>query len=201
MPNGLNVPAPMQTPLIAIIVGSTRQGRFADKPVQWISELGSNRKDLRFEVVDLRDFPMPFFDEAGSPAAVPPTNVTAVEWGKKLATFDGFIFVTPEYNHGITAVLKNALDYAYKEWNYKPAAFVGYGAVGAARAIQNLRMTAATLRMAPISKAVHLTMAEVQGIQGGKTFATFPHLEQSANAMLEELSLWLKALRPMRQCG
>lgn len=183
---------------IALIIGSTRKGRFADKPVQWIQELASKRQDFELEVVDLRDFPMPFFDEPGPPVAVSPTNDVAQRWGKTLGGFDGFIFVTPEYNHGPAAVLKNALDYAFKEWNLKPAAFVGYGAVGAARAVQVLRLTAATLRMVSVSKAVHIGMIEFQGIRGGKPFTDFPYLEQAAAAMFDELALLAPVLRAAR---
>src|SRR5690349_10784664 len=124
----------MANPKIAIILSSTRQTRFGEKPAQWIYDIAAKRSDLDFELVDLRDYPMPFFDEVASNAWAPSTNEVAQRWQKKIAEFDGYIFVTAEYNRSITGVLKNALDYAYPEWNRKPAAYVGYGAVGAARA-------------------------------------------------------------------
>lgn len=183
---------------IAIVVGSTREGRFADKPVQWIAALGARRSDLRFETLDLRDFPLPFFDEPDSPFAKPPARPQALRWASALARFDGYLFVTPEYNHGPPAVLKNAIDYAGREWLRKPAAFVGYGGVGAARAIQALRLTATTLRMAPIGKAVHITQREYNEVAAGKSFDDFPPLVQAAGVMFDELAWWARALREAR---
>src|ERR1700722_4323322 len=133
-------------PKIGIVIGSTRPSRFGDKPAAWIHGIAGKRADLDFEVIDLRDYPLPLFDEPGSPAWAPIENKVAQRWAAKLAGLDGFILVTPEYNHGINAVLKNALDYAYKEWVHKPVAFVGYGGVGAPRAIQQLPLVAAELR-------------------------------------------------------
>lgn len=189
----------MQALSIALIVGSTRQGRFADKPTQWLMELGARRQDMKLEVLDLRDFPLPFFDEPVSPSVAPPKHPTAQAWAAQLARFDGFIFVTPEYNHGIPAVLKNALDYAFKEWHLKPAAFVGYGTVGAARAVQVLRQNVLPLRMSPVTRAVHVGAAELQGIRGGKAFSDFPQLEQAAGAMFDDLSWWASTLKPARE--
>jgi NAD(P)H-dependent FMN reductase len=130
----------MTKPKIAIIISTTRATRFGDKPAQWIHEIASQRNDLVTEIVDLRDFPMPFFDEVASNAWAPSKNEVAQRWQRKVAEFDGYIFITAEYNRGVPAVLKNALDYAYPEWNNKPAAYVGYGSVGAARASEHLRL-------------------------------------------------------------
>ena len=113
---------------IAVIVGTTRAARFGHKPAQWIADIASQRDDMVVEVLDLREYPMPFFDEVASNAWVPSQNEVARRWQKKIADFDGYIFVSAEYNRGVPAALKNALDYAYPEWNKKPAAFVGYGA-------------------------------------------------------------------------
>jgi NAD(P)H-dependent FMN reductase len=190
----------MSKPLIGIIIGSTRQGRFGDKPAKWIHGLAEQRSDLRFELIDLRDHALPFFDEPASPAWAPVQNEAARQWGAKLATLDGLIVVTPEYNHGPSAVLKNALDYAYKEFVRKPVAFVGYGGVGAARAVEQLRLVAAELQMAPVRGAVHVGMIEFLGIwQQGKTFDDFPHLGQAATAMLDDLSWWTHALKAARE--
>ncbi|MDH2384151.1 NAD(P)H-dependent oxidoreductase [Bradyrhizobium sp. CER78] len=188
------------TPRIGIVLGSTRKGRFGEKPAKWLSDLVGNRSDLAFELIDLRDYPLPFFDERMSPIYAPPENPVAQRWAAKLATFDGFVVVTPEYNHGASAVLKNALDHAYKEFNRKPIGFVGYGGVGAARAIEHLRMVAVELQMAPVRSAVHLGMVEFLGIwQQGKSFDDFPHLEQSATAMLDDIAWWARALKSARQ--
>src|SRR5579871_537208 len=149
---GLN----MSKPRIGIIVSTTRTGRFADKPLAWIHALASARSDWEVEVLDLRDYPMPFFDETVPPAWAPPKNEVARRWAAKIAELDGFIFLTAEYNHGLPAVLKNALDYAYKEFNRKPAACVGYGGVGAARAIEHLRLVGIELQIVPMRPSVHI---------------------------------------------
>lgn len=111
----------MAQPRLAIIMSTTRAARFADKPAKWIYDLAVARGDMDIEIVDLRDYPMPFFDEPASNAYVPSANEVAQRWQEKVAGFDGYIFVTAEYNHGISGVLKNALDYAYPEWARKPA--------------------------------------------------------------------------------
>src|SRR5712672_1177998 len=113
----------MSKPTIGIVVGTTRQGRFGEKPAAWIHGIAASREDLAFEVLDLRDYPLPLFDEAMSPAWAPPKNETARHWARKLSQLDGLIIVTAEYNHGVPGVLKNALDHAYKEFNRKPVAF------------------------------------------------------------------------------
>ncbi|WP_292229397.1 NADPH-dependent FMN reductase, partial [Mesorhizobium sp.] len=120
----------MSKPKIAIVVGSTRAARFADVPTQWIAKIAKAHADIDVEIVDLRDWPLPFFDEVASSAWAPSQNEVAQRWQKKVAEFDGFIFTAAEYNHAPTGVLKNAIDYAANEWNKKPAGFVGYGSVG-----------------------------------------------------------------------
>jgi NAD(P)H-dependent FMN reductase len=189
-----------QQPRIGIVIGSTRDGRFGEKPAHWIYETAKQRTDLAFDLIDLRDHPLPFFNEPRSPAFGPVNNEAARLWAGKLATLDGLIIVTPEYNHGSSAVLKNALDYAYKEFNRKPIGFVGYGAVGAARAVEQLRLIAIAPQMAPVAHAVHIGMVEFLGImQQGKTFEDFPHLAQAANRLLDEMSWWAKVLKPVRE--
>jgi NAD(P)H-dependent FMN reductase len=189
----------MTQPRIGIIIGSTREGRFGDKPAAWIHAIAAKRNDLQFEVIDLRDHPLPFFDEPMSPAWAPVKNEAARAWAAKLAEFDGFIIVTPEYNHGPSAVLKNALDYAYAEFVRKSVAFVGYGGVGAARAVEQLRLVAAELQMVSVRSAVHVGMLEFLGIwQQGKSFDDFPHLAQAANGLLDDLTWWTKALKNAR---
>src|SRR5262249_9229817 len=147
-------------PRIGIVIATTRVGRFADKPAAWIRKLAGTRTDMEVEIVDLRNYPMPFFDEPMSPAWATPKNEIALRWAAKVAELDGFIFVTAEYNHGVPGVLKNALDYAYKEFNRKPAAYVGYGAVGGARAVEQLRLISVELGMVPVRAAVHVGGAD-----------------------------------------
>jgi NAD(P)H-dependent FMN reductase len=185
---------------IGIILSTTRAARFADKPAKWIKEIASQRDDLSVEVLDLRDYPMPFFDEVASNAWVPSQNEVAQRWQKKVAEFDGYIFVTAEYNRGVPAVLKNALDYAYPEWNRKPAAFVGYGSVGAARAIEQLRLIAVELQMAPTRTGVHIQGADFMAVwKGGKGITELTYLQQNATDMLDQLVWWANALKTARE--
>ncbi|MFZ6756155.1 NADPH-dependent FMN reductase [Undibacterium sp. Ji50W] len=186
-------------PLIGIVIGSTREGRFGDKPAHWIHDIALKREDITVQLIDLRDHPMPFFEEATAPSWAPVKNIAAQRWAETLAPLDGLIAVTPEYNHGPSAVLKNAFDYAYKEYVRKPIGFVGYGGVGAARAVEQLRLVAIELQMAPIRNAVHIGMTEFLGIwQQGKKFEEFPHLEQAANGLLDDLAWWAKVLKHAR---
>lgn len=191
----------MSVPKIGIVIGSTREGRFADKPAQWFYELAQARQDLSFELIDLRDYPMPFFEDPTSPARTPPRNPEAVRWGAKIAEMDGLILVTAEYNHGPTAVLKNALDYAYNEFVRKPVSFIGYGGVGAARAVQQLRQITVELQMAPLRFAVHIGMLEGMGIRQGKSFDDFPHLKTAADNMLNDMAWWASVLKAGREAS
>lgn len=187
-------------PHIGIVIGSTREGRFADKPAQWFHGMAGERNDLTAELLDLRDYPMPFFDEPLSPAWAPVKNEAAQRWAQKLATLDGLVVITAEYNHGPTAVLKNAFDYAYKEFARKPIGFVGYGGVGAARAVEQLRLVATEVQMAPVRNAVHIGMAEFMGLwREGKAFADYPHLAQSAKGLLDDMAWWARALKTARE--
>ena len=191
-----------QNPRIGIVIGSTREGRFGEKPAHWIHEIAKQRTDLAYELIDLRDHPLPFFNESMSPAWAPVKNEAAQRWSAKLATLDGLIVVTPEYNHGPSAVLKNAFDYAYKEFGRKPIGFVGYGGVGAARAVEQLRLVSIELQMAPVRNAVHIGMVEFLGIwQQGKSFEDFPHLAQAANGLLDDIAWWAKALKTAREAA
>ena len=189
----------MTRPRIGIIVGSTREGRFADHPLNWYLDIVKDRDDAEFEVVDLRDYPMPFFEEKMSPAWVPPENDVARRWGEKLESLDGFVFTVAEYNHSITGVLKNALDYAYKEFNRKPATFLAYGGTGGARAVEQLRLILAELQVASLKYNVHIGMTELLGIlREGKTMADFPYLIDGAKAMTDDLVWWTNALKTAR---
>jgi NAD(P)H-dependent FMN reductase len=184
---------------IGVIVSSTRSGRFADIPAQWLWEIVRKRGDADFELVDLRDYPMPFFEEKRPLINAPPENEVAIRWGAKMASLDGCIFVTPEYNHGITAVLKNALDYAYSEYNRKPATFVGYGGAGGARAIEQLRLVLAELQVASLKHTVQIGAVEMIGIvRHGKSMTDYPYLADSAAPMLSEIVWWSNALRAAR---
>jgi NAD(P)H-dependent FMN reductase len=187
-------------PKIAIILSTTRAARFGHKAAQWIFDIAKQRSDMEFDLVDLRDHPLPFFDEIASNAWVPTQNAEGVRWQRKVGQYDGYIFVTAEYNHGAPAVLKNALDYAYPEWNRKPAAFVGYGAVGAARAIEQLRLISIELQMAPTRSAVHLAGGDfMAAMREGKPVSEFAYLKPTADALLDELAWWASALKTARE--
>lgn len=189
----------MAKPRIGVIIGSTRPGRFGDKPAEWIAERARATGDFEVELIDLRDYRLPFFDEQTSPAWGPSKAEDAVRWQEKVASLDGFIFTAAEYNRGPTAVLKNALDYAYNEWNGKPAAFVGYGGVGGARAVEQLRLHSIELQMAPIRNGVHIVWADYAQIASGdKALSDFAHLNQTADDLIKQLAWWTKALKAAR---
>jgi NAD(P)H-dependent FMN reductase len=190
----------MSKPKLAVIVGSVRPNRFADHPAQWIAEHARKRSDFDVEIVDLKDYPLPLFAEPTSPAYGPSQDATAQRWQKKVAEFDAYIFTVAEYNRGPTAVLKNALDYSYREWNNKPVGFVGYGGVGGARAVEQLRLTAVELEMAPVRHGVHIqTPVYLAVAKEGQNLADFDHLNQSAKVMLDQLAWWTRALKAARE--
>ena len=141
---------------IAVIISSTRDSRFGEKPAQWILDKANAFDGISAELVDLKDFDLPFFNEMASNLWMPSSDPKAVAWQNKIAEFDGYIFVVAEYNRSITGALKNALDQAYKEWNHKAMAAFGYGGTGAARAVEHLRNIAVELQMVPVRGAVHI---------------------------------------------
>jgi NAD(P)H-dependent FMN reductase len=189
----------MAKPKIGIIVGSVRQGRFADHPAKWINAFAGQRDDIEVELLDLRDYPMPFFNEATSPAYGPSKNEVALRWQKKVASLDGFIIVTSEYNRGPPASLKNALDYAYGEWNKKSVGFVAYGGVGGARAVEQLRLNCIELQMAPIRAAVHIQLPVYLAVlKEGKSLKEFEDVLMPGT-MLDQLVWWTNALKAARE--
>ena len=186
---------------IALIVGSTRPNRFADHAVKWLQEGAATRSDFELETLDLRDWPLPFFAESTPPVLGGGffSHPLAQLWGETIAEFDGFIICTPEYSHGPPAILENALDYAMKEWKHKPVTYVGYGHLGAARAVEQLRLTAVQLRMAPLSLAVHIGFESLHGVQSqGKSLDDYPYLIDARAAMFNQLIWWARALAPSR---
>ena len=187
---------------VAVIIGSTRDTRFADKPAAWILDLARRREGWEVELLDLRDADLPFFNEASSNFWVPSKDPKAVAWQQTLAGFDGFIFVTAEYNRSIPAALKNALDQAYREWIHKPAGILGYGSTGGARAVEHLRTIAIELQMVPVRSAVHIMGADLMKVhpmgENGPISAIEDHILPSANAMLDDLDWWLRATIPAR---
>jgi len=190
----------MGKPKLAVIIGSVRTNRFADHPAQWIAEIAAQRGKFDVELIDLKDYPLPLFAEAASPAYAPSKNEVAQRWQKKVAEFDAYIFTVAEYNRGPTGVLKNALDYSFHEWTNKPVSFVGYGGVGGARAVEQLRLNAIELQMAPIRTAVHIQLpVYLAVIKEGKKLSDFDFLNQAANDMLDQLTWWTNALKAARE--
>jgi NAD(P)H-dependent FMN reductase len=187
----------MSTLNIKIIVGSTRPNRFSEKPAQWMFNLAKQRVDLDVELLDLRDYPLPFFEEPLPPGLARDnyTNPIVVAWKQKITEADGFIICTPEYNHGYPAVLKNALDYVYFAWARKAVSFVSWGGAGGTRGVEQLRLVAVELDMVPTRWAVHIPNPWfVKDISDIDTDAN----QQSAKALLDHLTWWAGALKDKR---
>jgi NAD(P)H-dependent FMN reductase len=176
---------------IAIIFRTTRQTRFADKPANWLMNSAQKRNDMQFKLLSSRDFPMPFFDEVASNAYTLSKDEVVHRWQKKVAGFDGYVFLVAEYNRPIPAALNNTLDYAYPEWIRKPAASVGYGSVGAARAIEHLRLILVELQMVPMRNGVHIQGGDLIAIwQQDKKMKELTYLEPGVKDMLDQLAWW-----------
>jgi NAD(P)H-dependent FMN reductase len=184
---------------LMIILGSTRQGRLGDKVASWVQEQAATLSDVEIDFVDLRDIKLPFFNEPIPSAGVTDgnyTNEVAREWGKRVASQDAFLIITPEYNHSFPAVLKNALDYLYHEWKNKPVGFIGYGVVGAARAIEHLRGVVAQLQMASVQEAVNILLYPSPFDEDGKM--TNEHYNAKFVTVSQQLLSWAKALKEVR---
>lgn len=190
-------------PKIALIISSTRASRFGDVPAQWMLAQAQARSDMDVELVDLRDFDLPFFDEVASNAWAPSQNPKAVAWQKKIAEFDGYIFVVAEYNRSITGALKNALDQAYVEWAKKPFGAIAYGSMGGTSALQHLRVIGVELQMVPVRNAVHIGGGDFWKVHAG--FGGSGNLSDiegaitpSATAMLDDVVWWANATKAAR---
>ncbi|XUY29916.1 NADPH-dependent FMN reductase (plasmid) [Agrobacterium sp. rho-8.1] len=184
-------------PKIAVIIGSTRPSRYADVPAQWILKQVHARGDMEAEIIDLRDHPMPFFDEYASNLWMPSQSAEAVRWQHTIGRFDGYIFVVAEYNHSITGVLKNALDQAYNEWIRKPFTAIGYGGTGASRAIEHLRGIGAELQMVSTHAAVHIGGSDFMTVHPAYGNKPIEEIEAgilpSAKTALDALLWWARA--------
>lgn len=186
---------------IAIIVGSTRPGRNAEAVAHWVHTIAQGRRDAKFEVVDLRDFNLPLLDEPMSARFVSKTNSRYANghtqaWSSKISGFDGFVFVTPEYNHGIPGALKNAIDYLYGEWSNKAAGMVSYGAAGGLRAVSQLRLVLVEVQMASVPAEVNLSL--YSDFENYKNFQPDAMHEERVHAMLDQLVGWSGALKTLR---
>jgi len=189
-------------PRLALVIGSTRPQRFADKPADWLLELAAQRSDFTLDRLDLRDFDLPFFAEASSNLHAPSVDPKVLAWQDAIRPYDGYIFVVAEYNHSITGALKNALDQAYVEWVRKPFSALGYGSTGAARAIEHLRGIGVELQMVPSKFGAHVSGSDlftVHPFGGGAPFSEIEStIRPSVEAMFTDLVWWATVLREAR---
>jgi NAD(P)H-dependent FMN reductase len=182
---------------IAIIIGSTRPGRNGEAVAQWVYEIAQKRSDAEFELIDIKDFNLPLLDEPVPPSLGQYTKEHTKAWSAKIDSFDAYVFVTPEYNHGTSGALKNAIDFLYKEWNNKAAGFVGYGSALGARAVEHLRLVMGELQVADVRAQVGLSL--FTDFENFSVFKPAPQQEKSVNAMLDQVIAWGGALKTLRK--
>lgn len=190
----------MSKPRIAVVIGSIRPNRFGDKPAQWILDHARARGDFDVELVDLKDYELPLFDAPASDLWMPTPNPVAAKWQAKLYEFDGFIVVTAEYNRSIPGALKNAIDWAYKPFNKKAVAYVSYGSVGGARAVEHLRTIMVELQAVSVRHGIHIGGSEFASVfLGQKTWAEVaPGFDPFTKDLLDNLAWWTNATRTAR---
>jgi NAD(P)H-dependent FMN reductase len=181
---------------IGIILGSTRPNRSGEQVATWVYDLASRRSDAKFELIDLRDYPLPQLDEPLPPSMGQYQNEHTKQWAATIASFDGFIMVTPEYNHSTSAVLKNALDYLYAEWNNKAAGFVSYGLAGGVRAAEHLRLACAELQIADVRQQVTLSL--LTEFENYTIFKPGDHNAAWLDTLIDQVIAWSTALAPLR---
>ena len=181
---------------IGIILGSTRPNRNGEQVAKWVYDVASRRDDAEYELVDLRDYPLPHLDEPMSAAWGDYRHDHTKQWSEKIASFDGFVIVTPEYNHSTSGVLKNAIDYLYKEWNNKAVGFVSYGGVGGARAAEHLRLIAGELQMADVRQQVTISLRTE--FENFSVFKPSEYTERDLTVLLDQVTAWSSALAPLR---
>ena len=182
---------------IAIIIGSTRPGRNGEAVAKWVYKIAQKRTDAQFELVDIKDFNLPLLDEAAPPIMGQYSKPHTKTWAAKIGSFDAYVFVTPEYNHGTSGALKNAIDFLFAEWTNKAAGFVSYGGAGGARAVEQLRLVLAEVQMATVRNQVLLSM--YTDFENFSVFKPGPTKEQSVNDVLAQLIAWGEALKTLRE--
>ena len=181
---------------IGIVIGSTRPGRKAEAVARWVHGIASKRTDATYELVDIQEFNLPLLDEPVPPSMGQYSKDHTKRWAARIDAYDGFVFVTPEYNHATSGALKNAIDFLFREWNNKAAGFVGYGSAGGARAIENLRLIMGEVMVADVRQAVQLTLAH--DFENYTTFKPAASHEKTVNAMLDQVVDWSRALQGVR---
>jgi NAD(P)H-dependent FMN reductase len=182
---------------VAIIIGSTRPGRKAEAVARWVHGIAAKRTDAQFELVDIKDFNLPLLDEPVPPAMGQYSQPHTKAWAAKIDSFDAFVFVTPEYNHGIPGALKNAIDFLFREWNNKAAGFVSYGSAGGARAAEQLRLVMGEIQVADVRAQVMLSL--FTDFENFSVFKPSPRHEKSVGAMLDEVIAWGGAMKTVRE--
>src|SRR5271169_676159 len=181
---------------IAIIIGSTRPGRKAEAVAKWVYGIAKKRSDAEYEIVDIKDYNLPLLDEPVPPSLAQYSQPHTKTWAAKIASFDAYVFVTPEYNHSTSGALKNAIDFLYREWNNKAAGFVGYGSAGGTRAVENLRLVMGELQVADVRAQVALSL--FTDFENFTVFKPAALHETSVNTMLDQVVAWGGALKPLR---
>lgn len=181
---------------VAIIVGSTRPGRNGKAVADWVYQAAASRTDAEFELVDLVDYALPHLDEPVPPLLGQYQHEHTRRWANKIASFDGYVFVTPEYNHSTSGVLKNAIDYLFAEWNDKAVGFVSYGSVGGVRAVEHLRLIAGELQLADVRSQVALSL--FTDFANFTVFKPGEHQLAALRTTLDQVVAWSKALAPVR---
>jgi NAD(P)H-dependent FMN reductase len=181
---------------IGIILGSTRPGRKGEAVALWVTDVAKKRNDASFELVDIADYNLPLLDEPMPASKGKYSKPHTIAWSQKINSFDGFIFVTPEYNHATSGALKNALDFLFNEWKDKAAGFVGYGGIGGARAIESLRQIVGELHMADVRAQVGLSL--FTDFENFSVFKPAQHQEAAVNTMLDQVIAWSGALKSLR---
>jgi NAD(P)H-dependent FMN reductase len=182
---------------IAIIVGSTRPGRKCETIAKWAYEIARKRTDADFALLDLATFELPLLDEPMPAALGSYSQPHTRTWSAAIASFDGYVFVTPEYNHGTSGALKNAIDFLYSEWNDKAAGFIGYGYAMGARAVENLRLVMAALQVATVRPQVGLSLAA--DFERATVFKPTDTQEKNLNIVLDHVIAWSGALKVLRK--
>jgi NAD(P)H-dependent FMN reductase len=181
---------------VAVILGSTRPGRAGEAVAHWVYDIARKRTDAEYELVDIKDYNLPLLDEPVPPSLGKYSHEHTKRWAAKIDSFDAYVFVTPEYNHGIAGALKNAIDYLYKEWNNKAAGFVGYGSASGVRAVESLRLVMGELQIADVRAQVMLSL--YTDFESFTVFKPAPHQEQAVNTVLDQVVAWGGALKTLR---
>ncbi|HYN93007.1 MAG TPA: NAD(P)H-dependent oxidoreductase [Pilimelia sp.] len=181
---------------IGIIIGSTRPGRNGEAVARWVHDIAAKRSDADFELVDIADYGLPHLDEILPPSFGQYAQPHTKAWAAKIASLDGFVFVTPEYNHSTSGALKNAIDFLYAEWTNKAAGFVSYGSAGGTRAVEHLRLIMGELQVADVRAQVALSLHT--DFHEYRHFQPAEHHAAAVTAMVDQVVRWSAALAPVR---